>query len=84
MPKFNNVELTQETTQQTRQWFADNAMLCIADVKNGITKVNDKQDYFLWCYERAAQALHGDIDHTFTFLQRAYFFQTGECIALLP
>ena len=33
---------------------------------------------------RKASALAGEFDHTFTFMQRAHYMQTGECVALLP
>ena len=82
--KFNGVELTQETILATRQWFADNAMACIAEVESGAVKVNDPEKYFAWRKESAANSLAGKNDHTFTFMQRAHYLQTGECVALLP
>lgn len=83
MARFNGVELTEETIQKTREWFANNARECIEEVRSGKVKVNDPEAYFTWCEERAKSALNGGIDHTFTFLQRAYFIQTGKSIPLL-
>ncbi len=34
MPKFNGVELTQESIKKTRKWFSDNAMTYIEESKN--------------------------------------------------
>ncbi|MNX51458.1 hypothetical protein D3C86_821180 [compost metagenome] len=81
---FNKVELTEETIKKTRKWFADNAIACIEEVKNGSVKVNDQESYFAWREKEAQESLNGDYDNTVTFLQRAYFFQTGESVALLP
>lgn len=63
-----SINLTKETIQLTRQWYADNAAACIEEVKNGKVKVNDPDKY----------------DHSLGFVQRAVFIQTGECYALLP
>jgi hypothetical protein len=84
MAQFNKVELTEESIQKTRKWFADNAIACIEEVKNGDVKVNDRESYFAWRNEQAKEYIEGHSDHTLTFLQRAYFIQTGESVALLP
>lgn len=83
MSKFNGVELTQETITTTRQWFADNCQACINDAISGAQKVNDLVYYVNKKTEHKADALSGKWDHTFSFLQRAHFVQTGECVALL-
>jgi hypothetical protein len=82
--KFNGVTLTQDTIQKARQWFADNAQACIDEVRSGEVKVNDPESYFEWRKQSASDTLDGKNDHTFAFLQCAYWIQTGECIALLP
>lgn len=84
MAHFAGVELTEETIQKTREWFANNDQECIEEVCSGKVNVNDPEVYILWCEKRAKSALEGGIDHTLTFLQRAYFIQTGEMVALLP
>lgn len=82
--KFSGVELTDESIQKAREWFRDNALACIEEVRSGEVKVNDPEEYFAWCNERAKNAMEGKSDHTFAFMQRAHFIQTGECVALLP
>jgi hypothetical protein len=84
MSRFNGVELTADAMQKAREQFAANSEACIAEVKSGDVKVNDPESYFVWMQQLAADALAGRSDHTLTFLQRAYFIQTGECVALLP
>lgn len=75
--------LTQESIQAARQWFADNATACIAEAQSGAVFVNDLPAYIDWQKKRHADALTGKFDSSFTFRQRAYFIQTGECVALL-
>jgi hypothetical protein len=83
MLKFNGVQLTEESIQKTRKWFHDNDMACIEEVKSGKVYVNDQESYFAWRNRTAKESLEGRHDHTVTFLQRAYFIQTGESVALL-
>lgn len=78
------VALTNESIQAARQWYHDNALACIAAVKNGEYRVNDEARYFKDMEENAQEYLDGKWDHTLAFLQRAHFIQTGECVALLP
>lgn len=85
--KFNNVELTPETIQNTRQHFADNRQACIDEIVSGAVKLpahNPQEQHFAQLRQSALDDLAGKWDHTFTFLQHAYWIQTGECIALLP
>ncbi|PIH59146.1 hypothetical protein [Paenibacillus sp. LK1] len=81
--RFNGVELTEETIKITRKLFANIALECIEEVKNGKVIVNDPESYFAWRKEEVKDAMGGKIDYTLTFLQRAYYIQTGETIALL-
>lgn len=81
---FNGTPLTDETINATRQWFADNAQACIDEAVRGDVRVNDLAGYTAQQLERAASSLRGEGDHTFTFLQRAHYIQTGECVTLLP
>jgi hypothetical protein len=82
--QFNGVLLTNESIQSTRKWFSDNSIACIEEVKNGKVWVNDEEYYFNWRNKAAKEYIEGLHDHTVAFLQRAYFIQTGECVALLP
>jgi hypothetical protein len=84
MPKFNGTELTNESMQKTRKWFSDNSISCIEEVENGSVSVNNEEDYFKWRNKEAKEYMEGKHDHTVTFLQRAYYIQTGESVALLP
>jgi hypothetical protein len=84
MLKFNGVELTKESIQKTRKWFSDNAIACIEEVKSGKVRVNDEEFYFNWRNKEAKEFMEGKHDFTVTFLQRAYFIQTGESVGLLP
>ena len=76
-------QINDESMIATRQWFADNAQACIDEAVSGDVFVNDLDSYVTWQRERATESMLGHHDHTFTFLQRAWFIQTGECIALL-
>lgn len=84
MAKFNGVEITLDKIRETRQHFADISYACIAEVKSGDVKVNHQDVYFIRREAEAKAALDGEFDHTLTFLQRAYWLQTGVMIALLP
>ncbi|UXM89251.1 hypothetical protein QNK06_11275 [Bacillus subtilis] len=84
MAKFNGVQITEESIQKTRKWFADNAIACIEEVKSGKVYVNDHEYYFAWRKKEAKEYMEGRHDHTIAFFQRAYFIQTGESVALLP
>jgi hypothetical protein len=84
MPNFNGVQLIGESIQKTRQWFADNCMACIEEVKNGKVYVNDRDSYFALEEKAAKEYMEGCHDHVLAFLQCAYFIQNGESVALLP
>lgn len=81
---MNTQTLTEATIQATRQWFADNQEACIEEAISGAVRVNNLEDYIEKCLENKEDVMSGKWDHTFTFRQRAYFIQTGECHALLP
>jgi hypothetical protein len=82
-PRFAGVDLTPETMQATREWYAENARQCIAEAESGAVRVNDLPSYVAWREQAIADSLAGKGDHTFAFLQRAHFIQTGECVPLL-
>jgi hypothetical protein len=84
LPYFNRIQLTEESIQKTRKWFADNCIACIEEVKSGKTHVNDPESYFADKIEDAKEYMNGSYDHVIAFLQRAYYIQTGESVALLP
>lgn len=85
--KFNGVEITKESIQACRQWFADNADACVCQAEDGTAPLASHYPLELYrakMAEHRVSALAGEFDHTFTFIQRAYYIQTGECVALLP
>lgn len=77
-------QLTQESIQAARQWFHDNHIACAKGALARDWFCNDPEGYAKKQELRAIEALNGSCDHTFTFWQRAYEIQTGECIGLLP
>lgn len=84
MKYFNSIELTEESIQKTRKWFYNNSIACIEEVRNGKVWVNDEEYYFKWRNKEAKEFMEGKHDNNLTFLQRAYYIQTGESVALLP
>jgi hypothetical protein len=84
MYKFNRVELAEESIQKTRKWFHDNSIACIEEAESGKVYVNNLEEYATWRNREAKEYMEGCHDHTVTFLQRAYYIQTGESVALLP
>ena len=84
---FNGVEITQESIIACRQWFIDNQQACIEGALDGTLGLASHVDVALYvadCKVRQRDYLLGGIDYTFTFMQRAHYMQTGECVALLP
>lgn len=86
-PRFNGTSLTPESVQAARQWTADNADGCVREAEDGTAPLASHYPLALYrekMAERKRAALAGEFDHTLAFLQRAYFIQTGESVALLP
>ena len=84
---FNGVQITQESIITCRQWFVDHQQACIEGALDGTLGLANHVNvdlYVLDCKEKQRDYLLGGIDHTFTFMQRAHYIQTGECVALLP
>ena len=84
---FNGVVITQESITACRQWFADNADACVREAEDGTAPLASHYPIELYREKMAARkasALAGEFDHTFAFMQRAHYMQTGECVALLP
>ena len=80
---FNGEELTEESILRARKSFSDNCLTCIKDVKSGKSKIYcDKENYYKREERNSKDYLDGVNDHTFTFLQRAYYIQTGKSVAL--
>ncbi|GAA0347403.1 hypothetical protein GCM10008931_43360 [Oceanobacillus oncorhynchi subsp. oncorhynchi] len=84
MKCFNGVNLTENTIQETRQWFHDNALACIREVEEGKVFVNNREHYIDLQRKSAREYIKGKHDHILAFLQRAHYIQTGESVALMP
>ena len=80
--RFNDTLITQETILATRKHFADIAQRCIDDATSGKVRVNNLQYYIEWQQGSIDYVMAGKNDHTFTFLQRAYWLQTGDMPAM--
>lgn len=80
---FNNVQLSEETILKTRKYFHHNALACIEEVKSGKVYVNDLEAVIKWETKCASDYIEGKNDHVLAFLQRAYYLQTGESVALI-
>jgi len=81
---FNGEKLTKESIEKTEQWFINNAQGCIDEVLSGEVRVNDRESYFKSCNERMQRYKDKTYTISLTFLQHAYYEQTGKSIALLP
>ena len=81
-------ELTQESIQKARLWFSNNC-LAMAEkaresIATGIFYCNNPEINALKWEQEAKNWLDGNHSNSFTFWQKAYYIQTGECVALLP
>jgi hypothetical protein len=84
---FNGEKITQESIIVTRQYFADFLQRHINGVKDGTCLPASHVDltkYVADLERRKADMLAGNGDNTFTFIQRAYWIQTGKFTVLLP
>lgn len=82
--KFNNVVITEESLDKARQQFIDSCQSQINAAQSGEMKVNDIDKFIDRQIESMLDYESGRYDHGFTMLQRAYYIQTGESVALLP
>lgn len=78
------VELTAETIDATWAWFADHERACIDAATNGEFRVNNLEKYIRDCKANIERYEAHEGRMSMTFLQRAYFIQTGESVPLLP
>ena len=82
--KFNRIEITQESINLARLDFAGIYERCIQGAMDGTMFVNDLEGYILNQEACISEVMQGDYDHSLTFMQRAYYLQEGEMLALLP
>lgn len=81
--RVNNIEITQETIEATRQYYINLYRACIEDATSGRVRVNDLAKYVESEERHIARMMAGESDHTLTFVQHALYIQTGECIGIL-
>lgn len=81
---FNGEKLTKENILKTEQWFINNAQGCIDEVLSGEVRVNNIDSYVSREKERIEIYRNKTYKISLTFLQKAYYIQTGKSIALLP
>ena len=77
------VELTAETIDKTWKWFSDHCRLCAADAIAGKFFVNDLKRYVEREHAEAARYDRHEGVMSVTFIQRAYYIQSGESVPLL-
>lgn len=77
------VTLTDETIDKTWQWFADHQRACAVAATLGEFRVNDLCGYVRECLDEAARYDRHEGRISLTFVQRAYFIQSGESVPLL-
>ena len=82
--RFNKVILTDESMEKARQFYINNCEMAIKQAESGEVYVNDLPSYVAWQNERITRLKDGTEPMSLTFLQRAYYEQTGESVALLP
>lgn len=81
---FNGVTLTAESIAAARQQGAQLCQSCIDEVIGGQVYVNDPEQYVRWRREQIGAHLSGAYDGSVAFMQKAYWIQTGEDVAILP
>ncbi|BBI90603.1 hypothetical protein HYO65_gp211 [Tenacibaculum phage PTm1] len=81
---FNGEQLTQESIDKCIEQCIQNKQGCIDEVQRGEVTVNDKEKYFEWCNSNIKKYENRDFKISLSFLQKAYYIQTGKCVALLP
>lgn len=81
--KCNGIIITNETIAKTRVHFARIHRACANDALNGNVKVQDVDSYVNWQVQCEGDMLQGSNDHTLTFLQMAFYIQTGDCAGIL-
>jgi len=81
---FNGEKLTPEIIEETKQWYVDLYNACIKEAVSGEVRVNNLQSYVEWQEKCISDIVEGRQRISLSFLQQAYYLQTGKSIALLP
>lgn len=74
---------SKEAVLKARRWFYMNHLNCVKGAISGEYKVNDLPSYVQWQKKSAIDVITGK-SNSLTLLQKAWYIQTGECVALLP
>lgn len=82
MLKFNGVLLEEKYIFEARKYFVELIERNIDKVENGEKKVNNKEKFIKSQLDKLESYDNGLNDETFTFMQRAYYLQTGESVSL--
>lgn len=80
------VILTKDTIVKTREWFIQNELGCIAEVESGEVYLNPEYGFDRYkgdCLSNIEKIKQGEWDHSLTFVQRAYYIQSGKSVGLL-
>lgn len=82
-------QLTPEALAKAREWFAANCEAQIAAIKESLKTpevfyCNDPHYRIARLEAEAEEWRTGEVRMTFALWQRAYQYQTGECVGLLP
>jgi len=81
---FNRTVITDAAIESAKQFYINNAKACIKGAEAGEFHVNDLESWIAWQNERIAEMSRPDFPMSVAFMQRAYYEQTGESVALLP
>ena len=82
--RFNGTEITAETVAAARQWYAEHFDTLAAEAPTFLASHYPLEQYRADMTDKKRAALAGEYDRSLAFMQRAYFIQTGESVALLP
>lgn len=77
------ITLTNDTIQKTKEYFIDNAKQCIDDAVNGVVTVNDLEKCVRYYLDRI-EKIKSYERYSLAFIQKAVEIQTGVCCAILP
>ena len=73
-------KLTADSIRLAHESFIRGYQACIDEVLDGRVHVENVRAYIVWRCEQMDEHRRGMHEHTFTFWQRAYEIQTGQCV----
>lgn len=82
--KLNGVQLTEDAIIQTQEWYITNCEECIEGAINKDFFCNDIDAYVKSNKEYIDDLNNWNFAVSLAFLQRAYYFQTGLSVPMLP